>query len=156
MDLKKPLDTIATTTRDTVRHPVDTGLKAVGLSIGLVRGAAEAVAGVVAGHRAEQPDEPAGRTGPTPPAATTEPPPEPVTITPDEMPTPADLAERIERSPDVTTPVGTTGAGHATNPDTTDTDLQQPGTEPLMDPATTKAVASEQAMMSRAADTDKG
>jgi hypothetical protein len=56
----------------------------------------------------------------------------------------------------VTTPVGTTAADAATNPDTTETDLQQPGTEPLMDPATTKAVASEAETLQKAADPDKG
>lgn len=57
---------------------------------------------------------------------------------------------------EVTTPVGTTGAAAATNPDTTDTDLQQPGTEPLVDPATVKAVASESEMLQKGADLDKG
>jgi len=158
MDLKKPLDTIATTTRDTVRHPIDTGLKAVGLSIGLVRGVAGAVAGTVTGQRAEQaePPAPAETSRPAQADFSTAPRQEPITKTPGDLPTPADLAERIERSADVTTPVGTTGAGPAYNPDTSETDLQQPGTEPLMDPATTKAVASEYAVMRRASDTDKG
>ena len=57
--------------------------------------------------------------------------------------------------PETITPVGTRGAGVATNPDTTETDLQQPGTEPIMDPATTKAAASEAETMRRASDTDK-
>ena len=57
--------------------------------------------------------------------------------------------------PDVETPVGTTGAGEAFNPDTAETDLQQPGTEPLVDPATTKSVASEAETLGRAADPDK-
>jgi hypothetical protein len=57
---------------------------------------------------------------------------------------------------EVTTPVGTTGADVGTNPDTTETDLQQPGTEPLMDPGTVKAVASEAETLQKGADTDKG
>ena len=57
---------------------------------------------------------------------------------------------------DITTPSGIPAAGEGINPDTTETDLHQPGTEPLMDPATVKAVASESATLSRAADTDKG
>jgi hypothetical protein len=57
---------------------------------------------------------------------------------------------------EVTTPVGTTGADVATNPDTTESDLQQPGTEPLMDPGTVKAVASEAETLQKGADTDKG
>ena len=57
---------------------------------------------------------------------------------------------------DITTPSGIPAAGEGFNPDTTDTDLHQPGTEPLMDPATAKAVASESEVLRRAADTDKG
>lgn len=57
-----------------------------------------------------------------------------------------------EEGPGVTTPVGTTGADVAHNPDTAETDLQQPGTEPLMDPATTKAVASEAQTLAAAAE----
>ena len=45
---------------------------------------------------------------------------------------------------DVTTPVGTTGAGVGFNPDTAEADLQQPQTQPLVDPALTKAVKSAQ------------
>jgi hypothetical protein len=52
--------------------------------------------------------------------------------------------------------VGTTGAGKGTNPDTGDTDLQQPGTEPLMDPSLTKSVRAESETLRRAADPDKG
>jgi hypothetical protein len=54
------------------------------------------------------------------------------------------------------TPSGIPAAGDGINPDTTETDLHQPGTEPLMDPATVKAVASESEVLRRAADTDKG
>lgn len=54
------------------------------------------------------------------------------------------------------TPSGIPAAGDGINPDTTETDLHQPGTEPLMDPATTKAVASESDVLRRAADPDKG
>ncbi|NYE37606.1 hypothetical protein F4692_002739 [Nocardioides cavernae] len=54
------------------------------------------------------------------------------------------------------TPSGIPAAGDGINPDTTEVDLHQPGTEPLMDPATTKAVASEFEVLRRAADPDKG
>jgi hypothetical protein len=54
------------------------------------------------------------------------------------------------------TPSGIPAAGDGINPDTTETDLHQPGTEPLMDPATVKAIASESEVLRRAADTDKG
>ncbi|HEU4568787.1 MAG TPA: hypothetical protein VFR99_12195 [Marmoricola sp.] len=56
---------------------------------------------------------------------------------------------------EVPTPVGTTGAGEGFNPDTTETDLQQPGTEPLMDPSTTKAVKKEADTLRKAAQQDK-
>jgi hypothetical protein len=58
-----------------------------------------------------------------------------------------------EEGPEYTTPVGTTAAGESALPNT---DLQQPGTEPLMDPATVKSVRSETETMQRAADPDKG
>lgn len=57
---------------------------------------------------------------------------------------------------DIETPVGTTGADVANNPDTAEADLQQPGTEPLLDPSLTKAVKSEQETLHLAADPDKG
>ena len=56
----------------------------------------------------------------------------------------------------MTTPVGTTGAGLSTNPDTTDTDLQQVGTPPVTDPAATKSAASAAGTAAKAADPDKG
>lgn len=162
MDLMKPLGMIATTTRDTVRHPVDTGLKAVGRTIGLVRGSASAVTGVL--HRSD--DGPAPRTGPAgsgaAPAGAGAPPvpPRPARITrtqpPGDLPTPADIADNVSPPGEVTTPAGTTGADVGHNPDTAETGLEQPGTEPLMDPSTTKAVASEADVLRRAADPDKG
>ena len=66
-----------------------------------------------------------------------------------------DWRDELDDGPDVETPVGTTGAGKSTNPDTADTDLQQPGTEPLMDPALTKAVRAESETLQRAADPTK-
>jgi len=65
----------------------------------------------------------------------------------------ADLAAVEDSS--VETPVGTTGADPATNPDTTDSDLQQVGTPPLMDPSLTKQVKSEADTAARASDVDK-
>ena len=79
--------------------------------------------------------------------------------------TPADAEPNLPRAAvdvrdsddvDVTTPVGTSAAGEATNPDTDEHDLQQPGTPPLMDPGTVHAVQSEAATMQKAADVDKG
>jgi hypothetical protein len=66
----------------------------------------------------------------------------------------ADLANVEDSS--VETPVGTTGADAASNPDTTESDLQQVGTEPLLDPSLTNAVKSEADTAARAADVEKG
>jgi hypothetical protein len=57
---------------------------------------------------------------------------------------------------DVETPVGTTGADVGYNPDTAEADLQQPETEPVMDPSLTKSIRSESETLSRASDPDKG
>jgi hypothetical protein len=57
---------------------------------------------------------------------------------------------------EVRTPSGIRAAGEGHNPDTTETDLHQPDTEPLMDPATVKSVRSEAEVMQRGADVDKG
>jgi len=56
---------------------------------------------------------------------------------------------------DIETPVGTTAADIGHNPDTDDVSLQQPDTEPLLDPSLTKSVKSESDTLSRAADVDK-
>jgi hypothetical protein len=53
------------------------------------------------------------------------------------------------------TPSGIPAADEGHNPDTAETDLYQPGTEPLMDPATVKSAKSEAETMQRAADPDK-
>ena len=57
---------------------------------------------------------------------------------------------------DIETPVGTTGAGAGYNPDTAEADLQQPGTQPVLDPATAKAILKEAETLRKAADPDKG
>lgn len=56
----------------------------------------------------------------------------------------------------VRTPSGIPAADEGHNPDTAETDLHQPGTEPLMDPATVKSIKSEAEVLQRAADPDKG
>jgi hypothetical protein len=56
----------------------------------------------------------------------------------------------------VRTPSGIPAADEGYNPDTAETDLYQPGTEPLMDPTTVKSIKSEAEVMQRAADPDKG
>ena len=57
---------------------------------------------------------------------------------------------------DLRTPSGIPAADEGHNPDTAETDLYQPGTEPLMDPATVKSVKSEAEVLQRASDPDKG
>lgn len=71
----------------------------------------------------------------------------------DEIPSPAVQPE--DEDIEVITPVGTTGAGPGYNPDTTESDLQQPGTEPLMDPATTKRIKKETDTLRKASDLHK-
>ena len=66
------------------------------------------------------------------------------------------LAEEEVTEDAVRTPSGIPAADEGFNPDTAETDLHQPGTEPLMDPATVKSVKSEAEVMQRAADRDKG
>ena len=46
----------------------------------------------------------------------------------------AEVEAELGTEDDITTPSGIPAAGPGFNPDTTDTDLHQPGTEPLMDP----------------------
>jgi hypothetical protein len=69
------------------------------------------------------------------------------------------LEEMIEAFPagevSIETPVGTTGADVGHNPDTAEADLQQPGTPPLVDGATVKAVASAAKTGRKAARTKK-
>jgi hypothetical protein len=179
--VKTPIDVLRTVTRmslDAARHPVRTVGDVVTQGRGLV-------ASFVTGHRpqpaapVERPvaepagdealkkqgdpmaaaaesavSEPADAAGPaldqviTEPSAVTGPGDD------DEIPSPA-----VQPSPDddveVITPVGTTGAGPAVNPDTTESDLQQPGTEPLMDPSTTKRIKHETETLRRASDLHK-
>ncbi|MGN6781902.1 MAG: hypothetical protein ACTHJH_10405 [Marmoricola sp.] len=56
---------------------------------------------------------------------------------------------------DIETPVGTVAADIGRNPDTDDVSLQQPDTEPLLDPSLTKSIKSESETLSKAADTEK-
>jgi hypothetical protein len=156
--LEKPLGRAGKVAGRALGPPINLGLTVIGRTIGLARGTARSVSRVVPGLRSDRPDD----ARPWPPA-----------------PSPADLADIADRADravgreaaaepgepggppteeaeEVITPVGTPGADVAHNPDTTDTDLQQPGTEPLMDPATTKAVASEAETLHNAADPDKG
>ena len=53
------------------------------------------------------------------------------------------------------TPSGVPAAGPGMNPDTAETDLHQPDTEPLLDPATVKAVKKETDVLRAAAEREK-
>jgi hypothetical protein len=55
---------------------------------------------------------------------------------------------------DVETPVGMTGADMGRNPATGGADRQQPLTQPLLDPATAKAIRSETEMLQKDAERD--
>jgi hypothetical protein len=79
----------------------------------------------------------------------------------DGAPTDAEIDRWVEDAAngpdvDIETPVATTGAGAGSNPDTAEADLQQPGTEPLLDPGTVKSVLKESEILRKAADPDKG
>jgi hypothetical protein len=63
--------------------------------------------------------------------------------------------EAADTELDIETPVGTTGADVGYNPDTAEADLQQPLTEPLLDPATAKEIRKEAETLSKAADPNK-
>jgi hypothetical protein len=69
---------------------------------------------------------------------------------------PVDSAEGSEPEGDeLLTPSGVPAAGPGMNPDTAETDLHQPDTEPLLDPATVKAVKKETDVLRAAAEREK-
>lgn len=158
-------------TAHAVTHPVQSVTHAAGVA----RGTAGAVISGVRRHgpgsdpshdvaRAPRPTTaatPAGtevRPRPTPDPVATEPSASSRTTAhggSDTAPT-DDLLDEVGEDPDFETPVGTTGAGEGYNPDTTETGLQQPGTEPLMDPSLTKSVKAEAETLRKAADPKKG
>ncbi|HET6167461.1 MAG TPA: hypothetical protein VFE07_11590 [Marmoricola sp.] len=168
MDPVKQLERAAGTAAHAIRHP----LAATAYAAGVVRGLAQAGMRTLAGHDpadtptgaasgpASAPHVPAQRLEPAPlgESFTTEP---KATSRASEHGRAGDDAEidawaAEADDVDVETPVGTTGAGAGYNPDTAEADLQQPGTEPLLDPGTAKAIRSESARMQKAADPDKG
>jgi hypothetical protein len=135
--ITKVAGTVVGRTVHTVTHPRESAAFAVGL--------ARDAAGAVRGRLGALVTEPAPPTADTEFTGADAPPDAPV-------PDAADFRSSAEDIPDVETPVGTTGAGEGYNPDTTETDLQQPGTEPLMDPSLTKKVKSETDTLGRAAE----
>jgi hypothetical protein len=68
----------------------------------------------------------------------------------------SEAAREAIEDDELRTPSGIPAADEGHNPDTAETDLHQPGTEPLMDPATVKSAKSHAEVMQRAADPDKG
>ena len=66
------------------------------------------------------------------------------------------MTEEEALEDELRTPSGIPAADEGHNPHTAETDLYQPGTEPLMDPATVKSVKSEAEVLQRASDPDKG
>jgi hypothetical protein len=68
----------------------------------------------------------------------------------------AEIAEASSLDLDIETPVGTTGAEVGNNPSTAEADLQQPGTNTLLDAALAKAVKKEHDVLQKAADPAKG
>ena len=179
MEPVKLIERAATGTAHVVRHPISSAAYA----FGIVRGLAGAVVSgaTVTGHDPDagpgpvpaqslglvpDPDVPAREPAP---ARTPEPPGESFATEPkatsrqsehggpgDDAVIDAWDAEALDEPDiDIETPVGTTGAGAGYNPDTAEADLQQPDTEPLIDPATTKAVKRESEMLQKDADLDK-
>ena len=122
-----------------VTGAVDATLFGAGLVTGTVRAVVERVRGQETDfpRQAQRPEEPEPWV-PAPRDEYVEAPPMA------EPPDPDDV--------DVITPVGTTGAGVGYNPSTAESDLQQPGTEPLMDPSTVKAIKSETDILRKAAE----
>ncbi len=107
---------------------------------------------VDAGRPAARKSTATKKSAPRKPAAKKAPSARAATVGPALTQTPRETIEDDE----LRTPSGIPAADEGHNPDTAETDLHQPGTEPLMDPATVKAVRSEAEVMQRAADPDKG
>jgi hypothetical protein len=177
MEPVKLLERAVTGTAHAIRHPVSSAAYAVGM----VRGLAGAVVSgaTITGHDPDAGPAPVpapvpaptpapGRDAGAPPAPPMPPTPPGESFATEPKATSRQsahggpgndaeiddwAAEAVdEPDVDVETPVGTTGAGVGHNPDTAEADLQQPGTEPLLDPATAKAIRSESEILRKAAD----
>lgn len=128
-------------------------LDVVLFAAGLAEGAARGVLHRVGRHVGPKKSTPEPTTTSPSEASTSTPAPAADTPTPREMPRPRE--PQWAPDPDdigVETPVGTTGAGPAYNPDTAEADLQQPGTEQIMEPSTTKRIKAETDTLRRAAE----
>ena len=176
----KLIERAASTAAHTLRHPLSSAAYSVGIARGLVGAALHGA--TTTGHDPEAGPRPVPTQRSTAPAAT--PAPAEAVIEPPEPPPPGEqfatepkavsresahggraatdaeidawIDEAMARGEDVDveTPVGTTGADVGHNPDTAEADLQQPDTEPLLDPGTAKAIRSESEMMRKDAERD--
>jgi hypothetical protein len=165
----------------TIRHPVESVAYAAGMARGIVAavisgttrtGQDTAPGTTPAGDRAAP-----GRATATPGVSTSAAPARPQRVA-KPVPDPADLPEPvvIEASAEApgeaftTEPKATSRRSEHGGPDDEaeidqwaaeagagpDIDIEQPGTEPLLDPGTAKAIRSEAAMMQKAADPNRG
>jgi len=159
---------VTETVKATVKDPVGTGKQVVGTAVGQAVAVVGAVGARVPGWKradtppaetppeplAERQDEPRKTEGdPVKPAAKTVKPTAQKAATRAPAKKAADLAAVADSS--VETPVGTTGADPAVNPSTTESDLQQVDTPPLMDPSLTNQIKSEAETAARASAVDK-
>jgi hypothetical protein len=173
MEPVKLLERAAARAAHAVRHPISTGAYAAGIARGLAGAVIHGA--TVRGHDPEagQSHIPTQRSGPQA-VRDDVPPPEPTPLNESFATEPKATSRQSEHGGpgsdaeidawasetadepdiDIETPVGTTGADVGSNPDTGEADLQQPGTEPLMDPATTKAIKSESEMLRKDAERD--
>jgi hypothetical protein len=118
--------------KSTAGRALDVALFGVGLAEGIARGVYGRVRAMTGSGSSTIPEQRV-RPVPTVPTVPSRPTPDPYDV-------------------EVETPVGTTGAGPGYNPSTAEADLQQPGTEPIMDPATTKSVKAETDHLRKAAE----
>lgn len=141
------------------RGAVAIGSRAVGFGLGLAGAAARAARDVLESSDAPMRDaaDPASVI-PTPepetePFPSPFPSPDPGPGGPEPVPEPVPEPEPVSGPgyDPVVTPAGIEAAEPGVNPHTGESDLHQPGTEDLLDPATAKAMRSEAAMMQRAA-----
>lgn len=131
---------------------VGVGDAVVGRVLGAVISTEPTATGVTTADpvRVADPEDLLDRPGPVPPELLEG------AATPAPRPAPPSARRTVRKvGEEIRTPSGIPAAGPGVNPSTGETDLVQPGTEPIMDPATTKAVAAEARMMQRAAARDK-
>jgi hypothetical protein len=164
MTPRNPFTALTNTALGAVTHPKETTGKVVVEVAGVMAGAAGYAAGAIgwaarhaglgSGDERSRASRPSGvtegsRASDPAPAPAPAPPPRVPPETDEAQP---DLATTDPEASEVTTPSGIPAAAEGTNPDTAETDLYQPGTEPLVDPATVKAVKSETDTLRKASE----